>query len=139
MDGDQMARSGGIILELGPEQGDVIVDGPGRRVLLIAPDRIQQLIPRDHLARAGRQNAQDSEFLARHVQRFFPFSGLETFKVYADITEMQSVRQIAGLDLLPMVKKGDAIRNIRIIRVGQAARDFKTDDETFKKLLEPAK
>jgi hypothetical protein len=48
-------------------------------------------------------------------------------------------KTIAGLDLLPMVKKGDAIRSIRIIRVGQAARDFKTDDEAFKKLLEPAK
>jgi hypothetical protein len=48
-------------------------------------------------------------------------------------------RTIAGLDLLPKVKKGDAIRSIRIIRVGQAARDFKTDDEAFKKLLEPAK
>jgi hypothetical protein len=44
---------------------------------------------------------------------------------------------IAGLDLLPTVKKGDAIRSIRITRVGQAARDFKTDDEVFKKLLEP--
>ncbi|MDP2915905.1 MAG: M20/M25/M40 family metallo-hydrolase [Candidatus Aminicenantes bacterium] len=48
-------------------------------------------------------------------------------------------KTIAGLDLLPKVKKGDAIRSIRIVRVGQAARDFKTDDEAFKKLLEPAK
>jgi hypothetical protein len=44
---------------------------------------------------------------------------------------------IAGLDLLQDLKKGDAIRSIRITRVGQAARDFKTDDEAFKKLLEP--
>jgi len=48
-------------------------------------------------------------------------------------------KTIAGLDLLPKVKKGDAIRSIRIVRVGQAARDFKTDDEAFKKLLESAK
>ncbi len=48
-------------------------------------------------------------------------------------------KAIAGLDLLPAVKKGDAIRSIRILRVGQAARDFKTDDEAFKKLLEAAK
>ena len=46
---------------------------------------------------------------------------------------------IAGLGLLPEVKKGDAIRSIRIIRVGQAARDFKTDDEAFKRLLEQAR
>jgi carboxypeptidase Q len=35
------------------------------------------------------------------------------------------------------VKKGDPIRSIRIIRVGSAARDFKTDEEAFKKLLTP--
>jgi len=45
---------------------------------------------------------------------------------------------IAGLALLQDVKNGDAIRSIRITRVGQAARDFKTDDETFLKLLGPA-
>jgi len=45
-------------------------------------------------------------------------------------------RTIAGLDLLKAVKKGDPIRSIRIVRVGQAARDFKTDDEAFQKLLE---
>jgi hypothetical protein len=44
-------------------------------------------------------------------------------------------RTIAGLDLLKRVKKGEAIRSIRIVRVGQAARDFKTDDESFAKLL----
>jgi hypothetical protein len=45
-------------------------------------------------------------------------------------------RTIAGLDLLKTLKKGDPIRSIRIVRVGQAARDFKTDDEAFKKLLD---
>jgi carboxypeptidase Q len=45
-------------------------------------------------------------------------------------------RTIAGLDLLKTVRKGDPIRSIRILRVGQAARDFQTDDEAFQKLLE---
>jgi hypothetical protein len=44
-------------------------------------------------------------------------------------------KTIAGLDLLRKVKKGEAIRSIRIVRVGQAAREFKTDDEAFQKLL----
>jgi hypothetical protein len=48
-------------------------------------------------------------------------------------------KTIAGLDWLKKVKKGDAIRSIRIVRVGQAARDFKTDDEAFKKLLKAKK
>jgi cyclophilin family peptidyl-prolyl cis-trans isomerase len=46
---------------------------------------------------------------------------------------------IAGLSQLESLKKGDAIRSIRITRVGQAARDFKTDDEAFKKLMEEKK
>ncbi len=46
---------------------------------------------------------------------------------------------IAGADAINEIKKGDPIRSIRITRVGQAARDFKTDDEAFKKLMEPKK
>jgi carboxypeptidase Q len=42
---------------------------------------------------------------------------------------------VAGLGQLQDVKKGDPIRSIRITRVGQPARDFKTDDETFNKMV----
>ena len=35
-------------------------------------------------------------------------------------------------------RRRDPIRSIRITRVGQAARDFKTDDESFKKLVAAA-
>jgi hypothetical protein len=56
-----------------------------------------------------------------------------------DKTSTAIGRVIAGLDLLKAVKKGDPIRSIRIVRVGEAARDFKTDDETFNKLLEAGK
>ncbi|MBP1635940.1 MAG: putative aminopeptidase [Acidobacteria bacterium] len=42
---------------------------------------------------------------------------------------------IAGLSAVPQIGKGDPIRSVRILRVGQAARDFKTDDEGFKALL----
>jgi len=48
-------------------------------------------------------------------------------------------KTIAGLDLLRTIKTGDPIRSIRIVRVGQAASDFKTDDEAFRKLVGPAK
>lgn len=48
-------------------------------------------------------------------------------------------RTIAGLDLLKTIKTGDPVRSIRIVRVGQAARDFKTDDEAIKKLVEAGK
>jgi hypothetical protein len=42
---------------------------------------------------------------------------------------------IAGLKTLSNVAKDDPIRSVRILRVGQAARDFDTGDEGFKKLL----
>jgi carboxypeptidase Q len=44
-------------------------------------------------------------------------------------------RVVAGLNDLREVKKGDVIRAIRITRVGEPARNFKTDDEAFGKLL----
>ncbi len=47
-------------------------------------------------------------------------------------------KAVAGLGSLQDIKKGDPIRSIRITRVGQAARDFKTDDEAFNKLVPPA-
>lgn len=45
---------------------------------------------------------------------------------------------IAGADYLAQIKKSDAIRSVRITRVGQAASDFKTDDEGFGKLVAAA-
>ena len=48
-------------------------------------------------------------------------------------------RVIAGADHLQGLKKGEPIRSIRITRVGQAARDFKTDDEGFGKLMDTKK
>jgi cyclophilin family peptidyl-prolyl cis-trans isomerase len=45
---------------------------------------------------------------------------------------------IAGADVLAQLRKDVAITNVRITRVGQAAQDFKTDDESFKKLLAAA-
>ncbi len=48
-------------------------------------------------------------------------------------------RVIGGAAALTTLRKADSIRSIRITRVGQAARDFKTDDATFKALVEAAK
>jgi len=43
---------------------------------------------------------------------------------------------VAGQDVLAKLKLNDVIQSVRILRSGQAARDFKTDPESFKKLLE---
>jgi cyclophilin family peptidyl-prolyl cis-trans isomerase len=47
-------------------------------------------------------------------------------------------RVIAGAGSLSDIRTADPIGSIRFTRVGQAARDFKTDDETFKKLVDAA-
>jgi hypothetical protein len=46
---------------------------------------------------------------------------------------------MAGADVLKKLQKVDSVPSVRIIRVGQAAKDFKTDNEAFKKLLDAAK
>jgi carboxypeptidase Q len=43
---------------------------------------------------------------------------------------------VAGASVVLDIKAADAIRSVRIVRVGQAARDFKTDDEAFKVLMD---
>ena len=43
---------------------------------------------------------------------------------------------IAGAGALPEIKATETIRSVRIVRVGQAARDFKTDDAAFKALMD---
>ncbi len=45
---------------------------------------------------------------------------------------------IAGADVLKKLTKEDALRGVRIIRVGQAAKDFKTDNDSYRKLVEKA-
>jgi cyclophilin family peptidyl-prolyl cis-trans isomerase len=44
---------------------------------------------------------------------------------------------VAGFDSMKDFVKDEPVRNVRIIRVGKAALDFKTDDEAFAKLLKP--
>jgi hypothetical protein len=47
-------------------------------------------------------------------------------------TGLPSERAVNGT-----LKAGEPVRSVRITPVGQAARDFKTHDEAFKKLMEP--
>jgi carboxypeptidase Q len=45
-------------------------------------------------------------------------------------------RVIAGASVLEKLAQGDDIRSVRIVRVGAAASDFNTDDESFQNLLQ---
>jgi hypothetical protein len=61
---DQVARLCGVVFELGPQRGDVVVHRPGGGEALVPPHFIEQVVARDDLARASGQQAQDPEFLA---------------------------------------------------------------------------
>ncbi len=46
---------------------------------------------------------------------------------------------IKGMDVVNKIKKGDIIKNIKIIRVGKKAKIFKSDNESFFKMVKTAK
>lgn len=41
-----------------------------------------------------------------------------------------------GMDVVNSIQRGDKIKTVRIIRVGEKAKKFKTDNDTFNKLIE---
>jgi len=41
-----------------------------------------------------------------------------------------------GMDVVNSIKQGDKIKSVRIIRVGEKAKNFKTDNAAFNKLIE---
>ncbi len=43
---------------------------------------------------------------------------------------------IAGMDVVNKIEQGDMIKNIRIIRVGEKAKNFKADNDAFNKMIE---
>jgi len=59
-----------------------------------------------------------------------------TLKARPDLDRMYPAigKVIAGSSVLEKLAKGSEIRNVRIVRVGRAATDFKTDNESFQKL-----
>lgn len=47
-------------------------------------------------------------------------------------------KTIKGMDVVDKIAQGDVIKTIRIIRVGEKAKNFKVDNDTFKKMIEKA-
>ena len=45
---------------------------------------------------------------------------------------------IKGMDVVNAIRQGDAIKSIKIVRVGEKAKNFKTDNDAFNKLIEQA-
>ena len=79
----------------------MVVHGPGRRVLVIAPDLVEEFVPPHDLAGPGRQQPQDPEFLPRHLDRFPGLAGLEALEIDGDVVEMKLRGQVSRLGLAP--------------------------------------
>src|SRR5687768_18450343 len=61
VDGEDMARFGGILFQLAPQFGDVRVDGAGRHGRIVSPDGTQQVLAGQRLVPAGEQGQQQLE------------------------------------------------------------------------------
>src|SRR5688572_7405149 len=61
VDGEDMARFGGILFQLAPQFGDVRVDGAGRHGRIVSPDGTQQVLAGQRLVLAGEQGQQQLE------------------------------------------------------------------------------
>jgi hypothetical protein len=62
MHGDDVLRLGGVLLDLLPQSGDVIINRSGEGKVLIAPNFIEQLITRNWFATMFDEVFQDLEF-----------------------------------------------------------------------------
>lgn len=43
---------------------------------------------------------------------------------------------IEGMDVVNKIEQGDTIKTIRIVRMGEKAKNFKTDNDAFNKMIE---
>ena len=70
VDSAEVRRVPGVSLQLLPKLQNVVVHRARRRIVLITPDFIQQLIARDHPLGILQKKFQRLEFLRGHSHRF---------------------------------------------------------------------
>jgi len=63
MDGAEVYRAGWILLQFLAEFQNVIVDGPGRRIILVSPNLVQQFVTADDPFGVLHQELKRLEFL----------------------------------------------------------------------------
>src|SRR5439155_17750202 len=95
VDGQDMTRALGIVLELLPEAQDVGVHGPRGGELLVAPDLVEQPVSRDDLVAVLDQIAQQIELLASQAHFLAPAEDLPASQPDPHISEREL------LELLP--------------------------------------
>ena len=89
VDGEQVFRFAAVVAEFFAELHDDLVQRARRAVIIVAPDFIQQLVARQHLAGVRVENLQQFQFLGREFfRRLAPFH-LKCFRVNRRRTDFE--------------------------------------------------
>src|SRR4051812_21596518 len=71
-------------LRLLPQLENMGVDGAGGRILIVAPDFLQELLARKHLVRVFKKEPQQVEFRLREIDRPAEITGLARGQIERD-------------------------------------------------------
>jgi len=88
-----MDRPRRIWLEFLTKAEDLVIDGSGRRIAVVTPDRLEEFVARDHTARIRDEEPQYPELEGGHHDRFPCPSDLMSQKVDLYVTEGREVGQ----------------------------------------------
>jgi hypothetical protein len=99
MHGNNQLRLGRILFDLLAQPGDVIINRSSKGEILIAPDRIQQLIASNRFAAMFDEVFQDLEFTRREFERLSFSESLILGEIEFDLSKTISPRIGMGLVL----------------------------------------
>src|ERR1700735_5433800 len=87
MDRAEMHGFGGIAFKFLPELENLIIDGSGGGIRIVAPDFVQQLLAAKNALRIIEQESQQLEFVCRERDQVAAASGLHSHEIDADVAE----------------------------------------------------
>src|SRR5438270_12109516 len=87
VDGQKEARVGRVRLELLAEAQDVVVDRAGGRIVLVAPDFVEQFVARENATRRGGEEFEELKFLRGEGDRLAGMGRFHAGEVYACLTK----------------------------------------------------
>src|SRR5947209_3167211 len=88
MDGDNVLRLIRRVLYLLPQLGNVIVNGAGYWIVLVAPDLIEQLFARHGFTFMLREVPENLELAGRQIDGLAPLGGSVCFEIEFHITKL---------------------------------------------------
>src|SRR5947209_279397 len=97
VDGDDVARVGGRVLDLLPQLRDVHINGARQRQPFITPDVVEQLVARDDLAAMLDEILQHLELARAEFDGLAALRRLERLEVDLNVSELHALDLLYGL------------------------------------------